>query len=91
MTDSPKRPLTARERAFEIFEAAGGRISTKEILTHLRAEGCSVKDNNISVWKARDDWSKRVPKGSKGKGIIGLQRLLVAPKVEKIADDDFGA
>ncbi len=88
MTDSPSDRPNARTRAFDIFKASGGRIPNLEILAHLTAEGYQCTDKNISVWKSRDKWLKKVPKGSKGAGIIGLERMLIQPKVEKMAELD---
>ena len=51
-----KRSLN-REKAFEIYKENNGKITSKEIAILL-----NEKINNITNWRSKDHWSKRVNK-----------------------------
>lgn len=88
MTDSRKRPPRhpARDRAFEIFKASGGKMAVFDIMRHLEDEGFLIARNQVDTWKLRDKWVENCPPTSTGQGLIGLQQALIRPKMEAITE-----
>ena len=81
----------ARERAFALYEASGGAITTGAILAHLHAEGHThVRLKTLSAWKTRDRWRARCPESTKtdAQKIVQLQKFLLGPKIERLENRD---
>ena len=71
---------TARARAYALYEAACGAISTAEISRVLLKEGYGpVRPETISMWRLRGEWATLFPK------VTVPAKLVVKAKVEKVA------
>jgi hypothetical protein len=87
MNDSPQKPRTARERAFDLFKASAGNLSCAEIYRHLTEEGYEFARGSLDVWKSRDKWNARCPKGSPELAEVDLQRSLMGPRIAGLQEE----
>lgn len=79
---------SARERAYEIFAASGGKMSVQDIMAHLHMEGHKVSRTQVDTWKSRDTWKVRIMGEEKPSASpVEFQRILIGPKLTMLEQE----